>query len=77
MVADLFISKNKANPEYIVKQPTRKEEVGPDSNPQAKTTYLVVRDYKVDGNENRFPLSNKPFTQGQGMCSSLEEWSTW
>ena len=77
MVADLVIGKSKSNPEYIVKQPTRKEEVGTDLNPQARTPYLVIRDYKVNGNENHFPLSTVFLIQDRGTCLSSEESSTW
>ena len=77
MVAELVVSKSKANPEFMVKQPIRKEETNPDVSPQAKTSYLVIRDYNRNGTVNRFPLSTLINTQSQDTSSNWGEWSTW
>ena len=63
MVAELAVTRSKANPEFTVKQPIRKEEANPDVSPQAKTSYLVIRDYNRNGTVNRFSDSAEPCTK--------------
>lgn len=67
MVAELFISKSKTNPQYIIKKPVVKEEIKDEVLLQARTPYLVIRDYNKTGEVNEFPLSKMYIMQNLVM----------